>query len=288
MAFSFYRLITRATDTSIRIQGFRRELVEANGSWQHYYTAKGKGKLPPVVVIHGLSSESTDLAPMFGILRKHFSKVIVPDLPGHGKSQPPVDGMLSDPVFNTFAAGLDLMVNEPAIILGNSLGGLATIRYATRSPEKVKGIVLYSPAGAQLTLRELLVFKSKFRNSNRQEIRNFLDMLVSKAPWYRRVMEYVLHNRFTHPSVRELIGNVTPDILLRPEEVSNILAPTLFVWGKADTLMGTQIEFFKKHLPIHAEIVEPDHFAHCPFLDQPKDCTRLAIEFATSLKMRNN
>ncbi len=286
MALNFFSLITRATDTTIRISGFRREFVEAHGSWQHYYTAAGKGNLPPVVVIHGLSGDATDLAPMFSSLRKHFSKVIVPDLPGHGRSEPPVEGMKSGPTFETFSRGLDQMLKEPAIILGNSLGGLAAIRYANRSPEMVKGIVLYSPGGAQLSMRELFVFKGKFRTESREDVRRFLNMLVTKAPWYRRLIENVLRNRLLQPNVHELLRSVTPEILLQPEEVSGIQAPTLFIWGKADTLMGSQVNFFKQHLPAHAEIAEPDHFAHCPFLDQPKDCTRYAIEFATALKMR--
>jgi pimeloyl-ACP methyl ester carboxylesterase len=111
-------------------------------------------------------------------------------------------------------------------------------------------------------------------------------MLVTKAPWYRRLVEKVLVERFEAKPVQELISNVTPDVLLKPEEISSLQAPTLFVWGKADTLQGSQVNYFKQHLPSHAEIAEPDHFAHCPFLDQPKDCTRMAIEFATSLRMR--
>ena len=280
------RFIWRLSHSGVRLQGFRSEFVEVNGSWQHYYVAKGKGKLPPVVVIHGLSGDGTDLAPMFSTLRKHFSKVIVPELPGHGQSQAPTVGMKSEAIFETFANGLDQMIDQPAIVLGNSLGGLATIRFTNYRPEKVKGIVLYSPGGAQMSLRELLVFKSKFRNSNRTETRAFLDMLVTKAPWYRRVVENVLKERFLQPSVQELISNVTPEVLLRPEEISALQPPTLFIWGKADTLQGKQVDYFKMHLPIHAEIAEPEDFAHCPFLDQPKACTRMAIEFATSLKMR--
>lgn len=287
MGFSIYKFITGATDRAIRLQGFRSEFVEANGAWQHYYVSNGKGHLPPVVVIHGLSGDATDLAPMFGMLRKHFSRVMVPDLPGHGRSQPPREGMKSAPILETFAKGLDQMIKDPAILMGNSLGGLATIRYANRSPQKVKGMVLYSPGGAQMSLRELLVFKSKFRNRNRTETRSFLDTLVTKAPWYRRIVENVLRNRFLQPTVQELIGNVTPDILLQPKEVNDLRQPVLLVWGKADTLQTNQVHFFKQHLPTHAEILEPEHFAHCPFLDQYKDCTRMAIEFATHLKMQN-
>jgi pimeloyl-ACP methyl ester carboxylesterase len=286
MAFSFYRFLSRLSNSSTWMSGYRREYVEANGSWQHYYTVKGRGTLPPVVVIHGLSGEASDLAPMFSTLRKHFSRVLVPDLPGHGRSEPPKIGMKSEATFETFAAGLDKMIREPVIILGNSLGGYATIKYANLRPENVKGIVLYSPGGAQLSIRELILFKSKFRNSNRAEMRAFLDMLVTRPPWYRRVVENVLRDRFMHPPVKELLKNITPDALLKPSEVESIQQPTLFIWGKADTLMGPQINFFKAHLPSHAEIAEPEHFGHCPFLDQPKDCTRMAIEFATALKMR--
>lgn len=287
MALDFFRLITRAADTAIRIRGFRREFIEANGSWQHYYVGLGKGNLAPVVLIHGLSGDATDLAPMYGPLRKHFKKVIVPDLPGHGRSQPPLDGMKATTTFETFARGLDQMLREPSFLLGNSLGGLAAIRYANHNPEMVKGIVLYSPGGAQVSLRELIVFKNKFRTDTRQDVRNFLNMLVTRAPWYRRMVENVLRNRLSQPAVKELLGNVTPDILLQPEEIARLTTPTLFIWGKADTLMGSQVNFFKQHLPAHAEIAEPDHFAHCPFLDQPKDCTRYAIEFATALKIHN-
>lgn len=286
MGFSIYKFITGATDRAIRMRGFRREFVEANGAWQHYYVGLGKGSLPPVVVVHGLSGEATDLAPMFGDLRRHFSKVMVPDLPGHGRSEPPRDGMKSQPTFETFAAGLDQMIKEPCILLGNSLGGLATIRYANRSPQNVLGTVLYSPGGAPMSLRELIVFKNKFRNSNREETRRFLDMLVTRPPWYRRIVENVLRNRFLQPPVQELLRNVTPDILLQPQEVKALQPPTLFIWGKADTLQGSQVEFFRQHLPPHVEIMEPDHFAHCPFLDQPRDCTRYAIAFATALMQR--
>lgn len=282
------RFIWRLTHSTIRIQGFRSEFVEAKGSWQHYYVAKGKGKLPPVVVIHGLSGDGTDLAQMFSPLRKHFSKVIIPELPGHGKSNPPANGMTSKAIFDTFANGLDQMIDEPAIVLGNSLGGLATIRFTNSRPEKVKGIVLYSPGGAKMTLRELLVFKSKFKNSNRAERKDFLNMLVTKAPWYRRVVENIVKERFLQPPVQELLSNVTPEVLLKPEEIASLQPPTLFIWGKADTLQGDQVNYFKKHLPAHTEILEPDDFAHCPFLDQPHACVRMAIEFATSLKMKEN
>lgn len=285
---AFNQIIGRLSHSTIRIQGFRSEFIEVDGSWQHYYTAKGKGQLPPVVVIHGLSGDGTDLAPMFSTLRKHFSKVIIPELPGHGRSQAPIEGMKSQEMFKTFAKGLDKMIDHPAIILGNSLGGLATIRFSNFKPEKVKGIVLYSPGGAQMSLRELLVFKSKFKNSNREETKAFLDMLVTKAPWYRRIVEKVLKERFLQAPVQELISNVTPDVLLKPEEINSIQPPTLFIWGKADTLQGKQVDYFKQHLPAHAEIAEPEDFAHCPFLDQPKACTRMAIEFATSLKMREH
>lgn len=93
----------------------------------------------PIVFVHGAAFTRAMWAPQREVLADEF-RVISPDLPGHGAR--------SDADFRLEAAveRLDRVVDAHAdggvLLVGLSLGGYVSTAYASRSPDRVDGLVL--------------------------------------------------------------------------------------------------------------------------------------------------
>jgi pimeloyl-ACP methyl ester carboxylesterase len=74
-------------------------------------------------------------------------RVLVPDLPGHGGSEPLGAVSSLEPFAEAMLAVAEAEEAVPAPWVGHSLGGLVSLRAAASRPEAVTGIVLAAAAG---------------------------------------------------------------------------------------------------------------------------------------------
>ena len=96
-----------------------------------HYLVRGQGE--PLLLIHGLASSGADWAFQVAALENRF-RVIVPDLPGSGRSPPPAGEYTIAGFARSLWALLDhLQVSRPNII-GFSLGGAVALEMATQRP----------------------------------------------------------------------------------------------------------------------------------------------------------
>ena len=117
--------------------------AEVKGARVRYFVG---GAGPPLVLVHGLGGSAAnwwELAPLVTARRR----LVVPDLPGHGASEPL-------PVVASLGAFADRVVAVaeregalPAPVVGHSLGGLVVLHAALRHPEAVTRLVLAASAG---------------------------------------------------------------------------------------------------------------------------------------------
>ncbi len=112
------------------------------------------GSGPPVVMLHGGgpgASGVSNYSRNIDALAQHF-RVIVPDMPGYGRSVKGVDQ--SDPFgyLATMIRGLlDELDIDAAHLVGNSYGGAAALRLALDSSDRVRKLVLMGPGGIGTT-----------------------------------------------------------------------------------------------------------------------------------------
>jgi pimeloyl-ACP methyl ester carboxylesterase len=146
------------TDGKQRLAGFEEHELEWRGTSLRYVVG-GDGS--PLVLVHGLGGTIENwrgLAPP--LAARH--RVLVPDLPGHGRSAALPEardvGALAEAVLAVAAA--ENM--RGAVWVGHSLGGVVALRAAVLQPEVVRGLVLAASAGigsasraAQVTLTML-------------------------------------------------------------------------------------------------------------------------------------
>ena len=112
------------------------------------------GTGPPVVLLHGGGPGASGVANYsrnIGTLADNF-RVIVPDMPGYGRSAKGIDAR--DP-FGYLARHIGGMLDELGIprahLVGNSYGGSCALRLALDTPHRVDRLVLLGPGGVGTT-----------------------------------------------------------------------------------------------------------------------------------------
>lgn len=123
------------------------------------------GQGPLMVLVHGLGGSHANWLAAAPLLAR-FGRVVAVDLPGFGRTPPA--GRSASVVANAdFVATFIGWLGEPAVVVGNSMGGLVALALAARHPERVAGLVLVNPVlprvlGAPVDREIALSFASLF------------------------------------------------------------------------------------------------------------------------------
>jgi pimeloyl-ACP methyl ester carboxylesterase len=120
----------------------RSRTVDLHGP-VHFADFGGEG--PTMVLVHGLGGSHLDWMAV-GPLLARAARVLAVDLAGFGRT--PLGGRSADLLASRALLDrfLDAVAAAPAILVGNSMGGLLAIMEAAERPEKVAGLVLAAPA----------------------------------------------------------------------------------------------------------------------------------------------
>jgi len=119
-----------------------RRSVDLDGPVQ-YVDFGGTGR--PIVLVHGLGGSHANWLSVAPRLARH-GRVVAIDLSGHGRTR--TLGRTAKVGANRRLIGRFLaeVAREPAILVGNSMGGYLSIAEAAAEPDKVAGLVLVDPA----------------------------------------------------------------------------------------------------------------------------------------------
>ncbi len=113
--------------------------------WTIHYHEAGAGQ--PLILLHGSGAGASGWSNFSGnieALAEHFHVYAV-DMPGWGASDPcPIERLDHPAALRQF---MDALGIERAALVGNSMGGMTTLRMATESPERVThAVTMGSPA----------------------------------------------------------------------------------------------------------------------------------------------
>ena len=275
-----------------------REPLLAGPSGRHVHCAglrlwvvdEGERSGPVILLIHGLGVHGgiwTHVVPM--LVAQGF-RVIVPDLPGHGRSDARRRASYS-PRFHARAllALLDALDVRSVTPVGNSLGGLVAARLALARPNSVERLVLVDAAGLS---HQGIPWKTRLAY-----LPAVLPTLLGTAPsrvWTRLFLsQMVVFDPVHVPSLVALMEAHLPSItalrrtaasLMGPEgavasELHHITAPTLLVWGQEDAQIPvTQAEEALQALP-NARLIRLAGTGHVPMWESPDAFNQALYDF---------
>ncbi|MFJ4784777.1 alpha/beta fold hydrolase [Streptomyces sp. NPDC088794] len=213
------------------------------------------GDGPPVVMLHGGgpgASGVSNYTRNIAALAERY-RVIVPDMPGYGRSSKGVDS--ADPV-GYLARHIRGLIDELGLdkvhLVGNSYGGACALRLALDTPHRVDRMLLMGPAGIGTSrtvptrgARSLLGYYTG-EGPTRQKLETFIrDYLVFNAV---AVPESAIEDRYQAsidpevvaspptrlPSGRGALRALLKMDFTRDPRLSRLPVPTLVLWGAED------------------------------------------------------
>lgn len=275
--------------------------VQAGGI-ETFYLESGPPDAPPVVLVHGLSATNASMLPMIPALARSY-RVLAPDLPGHGGTQATPAQHGAAYLGRWLAGFLRETCTEPAVLIGNSLGGRTALQAALDAPDAVRGLVLLCPAVAFRKLRQLaplvrlvpdqiVALPMLFpRTLAMRGLRNLFSE-PSRLPqaWYDAAIdefERVLGIRANRLATFSALRNIYLDEPFGDNGFWNRLPglqpPALFLWGDRDVLVPAGFgRFVTEALPNAHSVVLSD-CGHVPQFEHTELTIRYTTQFIESL-----
>jgi pimeloyl-ACP methyl ester carboxylesterase len=278
---SLERAVERAAALILAAGGIRSRRVDTDVASHNVYLGEGRGALPPVVIMHGLADSAASAAPVLLRLRRRARRVVAIEAAGHGRSGPARSEYTIERHRASMTRVLDQILDEPALLVGNSLGGATAIHYALERPERVRALLLTSPAGGAMEAAVLEDLRRHFSPRDVVEARAMLERLFHRPSRLAGLAARVVLARSASPAVRDLVRTLAPADAFTPEQLGRLAMPIELVWGRSERILPpTMLAYFRAHLPAHAVVTEPERLGHCPHLDDPIGFTRMVLAFA--------
>jgi pimeloyl-ACP methyl ester carboxylesterase len=252
----------------------------------------------PIVMFHGYADSADTWRQSLALLAKRGRRAIAVDLPGFATA----DELRAGPILeqlDEFAYGALRYITgrprQPAIAVGNSLGGCLALRLAERHGDKLAGVVGVAPAGLEMNrllhlvqrdpvLRSLLALPTPVPGvvMRAAVARLYLQLAFAKPRSIdpRLVSAFTWHHRHRAKvaSYLDIAHRLLPE-LREPFELDRISVPVLLVWGDRDRLVFHRgAERVLEEVPGARLELLPD-VGHCPQVESPERFTDLLLEF---------
>lgn len=264
-----------------------------NGETRLYYEVQGEGT--PLLLISGtgLNGEAWKLFQVPALSPAH--RVILFDHRGTGRSGRP------DVEYSTrlFAADALAVLNaaagdEPAHVLGHSMGGRVAQWLALDHPERVRSLVLAASGSGQIDARQPVLRGISLREAEgliRHGYPAALEHHLRSPFWFVRPDPEIVQHMYAtmsgafeaelHFYLRHVMARVQHQTT---ERLGHIHAPALVIVGQRDEVVHGSMSHVvsSRHLAEHisgARYVEVAEAAHGLFWERPEAVNRLVLDF---------
>ncbi|MFA5228507.1 MAG: alpha/beta hydrolase [Candidatus Paceibacterota bacterium] len=236
-----------------------------------FYKIAGEGK--PLLIIHGWGGGSFSWMRIIEELATNGFQVIVPDLPGFGKTESPKEiwGV------GDYSKIIDDFIKELGIkevsVLGHSFGGGIITKM-----KNIYGKIIFCDAA----------IVRKDRLSLRQRFSRFISRiggkLISKNFFAYRFFEkatYFISGTYDYYSANPLMKDIFKKVI--NEDLSSLVGeiknPCLIIWGEKDKITPTEDAYFLKEQIANSELAIINNCGHNPHKTNLKELSEIIINY---------
>lgn len=230
------------------------------------FTFIEEGEGQPIVLLQGLMGGLSNFTKLIDFFSQKGYKVYFPDLP-----------IYDLPILNTNLASLakfvakfiEEEVRQPAIVVGNSMGGHVGLILTLARPELVKDLVLTGSSG----LYERTFGDSFPRKNDKSYIRRkaeevFYDPAVATDDLVDEVFA-VVNDRGKGIKTVMLARSAIKHNM--EKELHKINVPTCIIWGKQDNVTPPEVAVEMHRLIPNSELFWIDKCGHAAMMEKPDE-----------------
>jgi pimeloyl-ACP methyl ester carboxylesterase len=266
----------------VQVRGLRTYVVE-----------RGPGTGRVVLFVHGLFGSTYAWRHVLDPLATAGYRAIAFDRPAFGLTDKPATFDYSPPAQADFIAALmDELGLQKVVIAGHSAGGSIVTHFAVRHPDRLEGLVLVAAGTLAPTPPALVGSVLEFAPIKRWaqiggqayftrgRLRDTINSFYAPAHRMTDADAEAYYRAFLTPGWDVALLGVARDLAgsrLAESEIAGITAPTLLIWGSADTVTPlANAEQLKALIPGATLNVIPDS-GHQPMEESPQAFNALLI-----------
>jgi pimeloyl-ACP methyl ester carboxylesterase len=231
-----------------------------------YYRIEGKGQ--PVVLVHGFSEDGTVWENQVENLKNKY-QLIIPDLPGSGKS-PINDANWS---MEYFAACIRSILDKENLatvnMIGHSMGGYITLAFADAWPDRLQSFGLFHSTAFADSEEKKTARRRGIEFIQQNGAAKFLEQSIpnlfsTATKEYQPELVRKILARFTNFIGQSLV-NYYQAMIVRPDRthvLKNFPRPVLFIMGKHDTAVPYEQVLQQCYMPGLSYIHTLEHSGH--------------------------
>jgi 2-hydroxy-6-oxonona-2,4-dienedioate hydrolase len=239
-----------------------------------------------LILLHGLGASAERWSRIIPTLSRYY-RVIIPDIIGFGYSDKPAAVEYTMEFFiDFFKVFLDNLGISKAIIIGSSFGGHIATEFAIRFNRMVEKLVLVSPAGMMKTSTPTLdrYIMAALYPVYEHVYEAFSEMAYNSDDAVNEeiVMDFV--NRMRLTNAKYAFMSTVLGIRYAPKlkgRLSNIIAPTLLVWGENDRMIPLQYAREYEEIP-KSKLIVIKNCGHTPYVEKPITFNKIILSFLGS------
>jgi pimeloyl-ACP methyl ester carboxylesterase len=236
------------------------------------------GKGSPVLFLHG--ANGFDPRQPFVAPLSAQRRLIAPSHPGFGKSSLPdwLDSI--DDIAHVYLELLDTLGLDDVDIVGCSIGGWIAAEMATKSPERVRRLVMVGPVGVKVGSADKLdipdIFAMPQADVHKLLYHDPARMAVDPGKMPDAELAVMFRNRET---LALLVWEPWMHNTKLKRRLHRVKAPALFVRGASDGLVSDDyLKAYAGLLP-NARTLTIPAAGHAPHLEQPEALASAVLEF---------
>ena len=259
--------------SALRRAGFRKtKLTTPVGEQIVWHRGTG----PVLVLLHGAGDQAGTWNKVAPELKHHF-QLVIPDLAGHGESDPATGPLSLGTLLTALEQVLDAIPSRdsPLAFAGNSLGAWMAMLYAQKHPERVTRLILID--GGPIRNASEIGIMPKDREEARRALDAVLDPSTPRRPNF--VLDDLVRVSNTGPISRLLAaGEEDMSKYLLDDKLASFQLPVDLIWGASDRLVP--LDYAKKlqsQLP-HCTLTVIERCGHGPQLERPRELTQVLLQ----------